>query len=141
VKQWEPHLRSRVVIATTLAVLTIMLLVVEPHLNGSSRSTPSAENTRLVDQVVDSLIIQYGVKRDKIKKWQVRLPDGRRIRTERRVLVPLDFVSVEFNRDLNRAVAQYGAKVSGTERTKESVVVFHIVQEGITTHTIALVEE
>jgi hypothetical protein len=137
----DAGLRRRVMIVAALAATAVVLLVLDRPIIGSSDPQQSLADLRPLDGIVDSLLVQYGVHKEKVRKWQVRTPDGRLVRTERRVLVPASFMSVEFNRDLNRAVTPRHARVAATERTKESVVILHIVQQGATVLTVSLVED
>jgi hypothetical protein len=94
-----------------------------------------------LDNAIDSLLSAYGVQPQRVKKWVVRTPDGTPVRTERRVLLPPKVKSLDFNRDLSTVAAGYDAVVAGTERTKEMLVVLHVVTDGYTVQTISLVPE
>jgi hypothetical protein len=83
-----------------------------------------------VHSVVDSLLASHQIRKEWVKTWQVRTPDKRFIRTERRVLVPPEFVSLDFNRDLNRSLSEYGVRTVATERTKGITVTMHIMRRG-----------
>lgn len=134
-------LRRRVMLAATLAGCAVVLLVLDQSDRRSSDPQVFRSSLHSLDGIVDSLLMHYGIPKEKVRKWQVLTPDGKLIRTDRRVLVPASFVTTEFNRDLNRAVSPWNARVAATERTKESVVVMHIVRDGATVLTASLVHE
>jgi hypothetical protein len=134
-------LRRRIMVAAALAGCAVVLLVLDQPDGGSSDAQAFRASLHSLDGVVDSLLVHYGIPKEKVRKWQVLTPDGKLIRTDRRVLVPAGFVTTEFNRDLNRAVSPWNARVAATERTKESVVVLHIVRDGATVLTASLVQE
>jgi len=134
-------LQRRVMIAAALAGCAVVLLVLDQPTGRSFDAQQFRADLQTFDGVVDSLLALYGVQKQKVRKWQVLTPDRRLIRTERRVLVPPGFLTMEFNRDLNRAVSPLDARVAATERTKESVVILHVVNQGATVLTTSLVQE
>jgi len=119
---------SRGILAAALAVLALVLFL----LHQPARETPDERtqgvrrDLRSVNAVVDTLLLLHGIGKDQVRSWQVKTPDRKFIRTERRVLVPPDFISVKFNHALNRALEGTGARVVATERTKENTVTIHI---------------
>jgi hypothetical protein len=132
-------LRMRLILAVGLLLAALALFLLDESLSGSS-SKPVPPDPSL-SAIIEQLLKEYGVGGNQVRTWHVKTPNGSIIRTERRVLVPRGFPAVEFNRDLNKAMLSHGARVAGTERTKESVVVLHVVQHGQTVQTISLVEE
>ncbi len=79
-----------------------------------------------VNAIVDTVLARHGITPDRVRTWQVRTPGRAFLRIERRVLVPPEFVSVQFNHDLNEALDGTGARVIATERTRENTVTTHI---------------
>jgi len=133
---WDQNIRSRVIVVAGLSLATALLLVDKTDFV----SPKPLKTDPLLGAVVETLLRKHKVEREQVRTWQVKGPDGRYFRTERRVRTPNGFPSVEFNWELNKAVSPGGARVAGTERTKERVVVLHIVKEGRTVETISLVE-
>ena len=138
----------RVVLAWLLASCAVVLILLNiasdkiSQKRGQGRSTSATavlEKDELVDGInnaVDSLFTQYEIDRRAVKSWYVQTPDKRNIRLERRVVVPPDFVSMNFNLDLNRMVSSYGARAMATERTKESTVMVHIIRDNMIVQSI-----
>ncbi len=138
----DPGLRGRAVVAGVLGLIAFVLLM--NTFESDSVGDKDVANRSLlesIDSVVDSLLQEKGVDRSRERKWQVRTPGGDVIRIERRIKVPAALISLEFNRDLSVAVEPWGAHVAGTERTKESTVVLHVVADEMTVHTITLERE
>ena len=127
-------MRLRVVLVGGLAACAAVLFLVDRLApNAGNNPSPVASPDSLekkVHSVVDSLLASHQIRKEWVKTWQVRTPDKRFIRTERRVLVPPEFVSLDFNLDLNRSLSEYGVRTAATERTKESTVTMHIMIRG-----------
>ena len=135
----DSGVRVRTAVAGILGLLALMLTFNSFQENpASTTETVSRSLLESIDSVVDSLLHEKGVDRSKEKKWKVRTPGGAVIRIERRIKVPPELISLEFNRDLSVAVEPWGAHVAGTERTKESTVVLHVVADAMTVHTLTL---
>jgi len=137
-------LRNRLVVAAILAVCAVVLFLIEvmlPHPEEVSTRLAEVRPTLAgVNETVDTLLARYGIEKGWIKTWQVQTPNKRFLRVERRVFVPGDFISVNFNHDLSRTLAAYGATtVVGTERTKENTVTLHIKKDNTIIQSISLV--
>lgn len=135
----DPTLRRRAGVAAVLGILAIAFVIItsqtdSPH-NGTSVSRPLIG---AVDSLVDTFLRDQGIDRKKERKWSVRNPQGRVIRMERRIQVPRELITLELNRALSEAVAAIGGHVAGSERTKESTVVLHVVVDEMTLHTLTL---
>lgn len=128
-------------IAAALAVLGVVLLASDDFAPALTNRQPAAADLQAIDIAIDSLLSRYGITARQVRKWQVRTGDGMTARTERRALVPPELATVEMNRDLSRAVSAFNGHVVGTERTKESVVVLHVVVRGTTVQSVSLVTD
>lgn len=127
------------VAAALLGVLAVLLSGdMSAERSEDLHSRASGPALELIDSTVDSLLAAYRVDRSREKKWTIRTKDGEPVRIERRVFVPSDLVSLKFNRDLGISVEGFGGRVIGTERTRESVVVLHVIVDSRTVHTISL---
>ena len=100
---------------------------------------PGPGGAPAVHDVIDSLFARYRIDRGSIKTWRVQTPDRKFARVEQRVPVPPDFISVKFNHDLNQRLAEHGARVIATERTKENLVTMHILQDNVIVRSISFV--
>jgi hypothetical protein len=138
----DSSVRRRIGVALILGILAVVLVLItssdEPPHTGTLSGGPLVAS---VDSLVDGFLREQGIDRKKERKWSVRNRDGDVIRMERRVLVPPDLITLELNRALDHAVEPLGGHVAGTERTKESIVVLHVVVGGMTVHTLTLEHE
>ena len=135
----DPDLRRRAGVAAGLGLLAIALVIITSRTDspqtGASINRPLVSS---VDSLVDAFLRKQGIDRKKERKWTVRSPDGAVIRMERRIQVSRELISLELNRSLSEAVAPWGGHVAGSERTKESTVVLHVVIDGTIVHTMTL---
>lgn len=92
-----------------------------------------------VNAAVDTLLDRYRIDGRWVKSWSVFTPGRKFIREERRVYVPPRFISLDFNHDLGEALAAYDVRVVATERTRESTVSMHIINDGMIIESIAFV--
>lgn len=127
---------SRLSIAGGLALAGFLLITIDPT-NGVGPVIDEAS----LDRSIDSLLLAYGVPPKAVNKRVVRTLSGAPLRTERRVLIPPGFSNLDFNRDLSRIAGRYFGIVSGTERTREMIVVLHVVLREKTVQSISLVTE
>ena len=138
----DPGVRRLLGVAAALGVLAVLLVITE-FVTDSSRSGAVVNRSAIasVDSLVDHFLRDQGIDRKKERKWSVRGMDGTVIRIERRIQAPREKISLELNRSLNEAASNLGGHVAGTERTKESTVILHIVVGGMTVHTLTLEPE
>jgi hypothetical protein len=92
-----------------------------------------------INTVVDTLLNRYQIESNWVKSWSVFTPDKKFVREERRVYVPQRFIALDFNHDLSRALEHLGVRVVATERTRESSVSMHIVNDGMIIESIGFV--
>jgi len=137
-------LRVRVIVAGLLVVSAVVLFVA----NRVSEKTAARQAMAVareegmsggIDRVIDMVLRRHGVLPGQVKSWQMHPANRRFTRTERRVTVPPDFIGLDFNLDLSRELERYDARVVGTERTKESSVIIHIVVNGKTIESISFI--
>ena len=133
----------RLRVLAILAAVSALLLVLRLLLPGSTASIGGGMDgpafRRKLVAVVDSLIGAYGIDRRGVKTRTVTLPGGAAVRTEQRISVDPDFVSLRFNHDLSRSLRWTGARVVGIERVRERLTTLHVVREGTTLWTLRLV--
>jgi hypothetical protein len=147
-----PEAIQRRLIVAGLLVLGALILIPATRLadqsekqekrgGGGSRHLGLASQSarREIDAVIDTLLTKYRIEKEWVKSWQVQTPGKGFVRSERRVLVPPEFVSLSFNLDLNKMLSDYGARAIASERTKESIVTMHVVKEGTVLETLSFV--
>jgi hypothetical protein len=125
--------------ALTLACLSLTILY---FVRPSSPARPGGggiERSAEIGRAVDSTLTQHGIGPSAVRTWQVRTADKRFTRSERRVEVGPDFLTLQFNHDLQRRLEPLGARVVATERARENIVTMYIVVEGQTVSSIQFV--
>ena len=144
-------IQRRLIVAGLLVIGALILIPatrladrsgkLEKARRGSSRQIVHASQSvqKEIDAVIDTLLARYRIEKEWVKSWQVQIPEKGFRRSERRVFVPPDFISLSFNLDLNRMLADCGARAIASERTKESIVTMHVVKEGTVLETLSFV--
>jgi hypothetical protein len=138
--------RTRIIIALALAGVAILLGIVSFRL--SSRAGSDAPAKRPVDKQlssegqitrgVEAVCAEYKVPANAMRSRQIKDGKGNVLRTEYRLRLPKDFSSAEFNQALNRKVEPWGARVVGTERTRDRTVTLHVIREDETIISVIL---
>lgn len=134
-KQLSPATQKRVIIFGALAVTALVLIAAilglgaDPVLPDERESTvqravPSAG----FEDDLAAVCAQFGIPEKAIRARKVSDRAGHLLRKEYRIAVPKDFSSFEFNNALNRRVEQAGARVMGTEQTRDRTVTLHVLQ-------------
>jgi hypothetical protein len=138
----ESPFRRQLLVACALVVLAGILFLLEGS-PGEYREPARVAEARpalaALNEAVDTLLARYRIDRGWVKTWRVQTPDRKFLRVERRVFVPPDFISLNFNHDLSRAVQDFGATAVATERTKENIVTIHIKKDRTIIQSISLV--
>ncbi len=135
-------LGRKAAVAAALGVISLLLFVGERFLGPRAEQSVAAvpgKDAAGIQEVVDTLLLRYGVDRAQVKTWRVTTPDKIPVRIEQKIPVQSDFLSLVFNHDLNGRLAPYGAHVIATERTKENTITMHIVRSGRTIRSMAFV--
>ena len=137
-------LRLRLIVAGFLSLGVVVLFAANRVADKSAarRSATAVNEARGLEGIaaaVDTVLRRYGIPPGSVKTWRVSTVDKRFSRVERRINVPPEFISLNFNLDLNRELDRYDARVIATERTKESAVTIHIVLDGKTIESITFI--
>lgn len=139
-KPTDSSLRRKLILAGVLAVLALVLFL----LNGSASSPDQRAivykgDINDITVIVDTVLAQYGIEGSSVKTRQVRGPDKKFLRVERRVEVPPEFISVNFNQELSERLSGVGLRLVATERTKENSVTMHIKKDDTILQSITFV--
>ena len=122
------------------AAATLLIIDRDPAGGPGTRGgAVPADVSRRTGEVVDSLFRRYGIERQTVRTWQVKVRGSDFSRIEQRITVQPEFVALNFNRDLSKEVAVFGAHVVATERTAENVVTLHVVAGGTTYRSLEFV--
>jgi hypothetical protein len=140
----EPFLRKRLVLAGVLAACALVLTAAGA--GGGPSVLPETEpGIRQAETgiaaAIDSLLAQEGISGAEVKTWRATAAGKPTGRIEQRVTVGRSFLSISFNHALGLRVAPFGARVVGSEKTREQVVTMHIVRGRATIRSIAFVTD
>jgi hypothetical protein len=94
--------------------------------NTSNELKSFKDRAFIIDAEVDSILTRAQIKPDARKKKIINTTDPEIKRVERRINVPEDFSTIEFNQALNMMAQKYGGRAIGSENTKEKSVAIHI---------------
>lgn len=136
--------RVRVIIIASLALCAASLLGIERFDLSRPRPLSPAqerETDAMLAAAVDTALARYGVDRSGVKTWRAMAAGRPTGRVESRAPVSPEFLSLQFNHDLNVMLEQLEARVIATERTRENSVTMHIVRGGTTVRSITLVTD
>ena len=139
-----PWLSARAWVAVVLLAVATALMVVLLVSGGNARTyggleTIPANVREHVGASLDTVLRHHGVEAGRIRTWNVRGPSGRVLRIEQRAAVPPSFESLACNLELSQRVAEVGARVVGTERSREQSVTLHIEGGGDVFRSITFV--
>ena len=133
--------RVRIILAVVLSLCAIALTGGEfltGHRNPRAGDAPMDRRRAEAEiaATVDTLVARYGIDPKRIHTWRATAGGQPTGRIEQRILVGSDFVSLKFNHELLNRLASFAARVVATERTKENIVIMHIVREGKTIRSL-----
>lgn len=139
----DPGVRVRVILASLLAasaVLLILLNTLQGRIEERRRTTDeSVQNILLsIDRTIGRELRSHGIDNSRVRARNIVTPDRSFMRVERTVVIPDDFVTVSFNRDLNEALGVLGARAVATERTRGDIVSIHVIREGTVIQSLIL---
>jgi hypothetical protein len=140
----EPFLRKRLVVAGILAACALLLTVAGAGAGSSALPETESAIRRAetgIAAALDSLLAQEGISSADVKTWRATADGKPTGRIEQRVTVGRSFLSISFNHALGLRVASFGARVVGSEKTREQVVTMHIVRGRATIRSIAFVTD
>jgi hypothetical protein len=141
--QRGPRGKKLTVASLTLAAIALAIADFLPAgvLSGGSGQHRSAFPSEEpgIRAAIDTTLSRFGIDRESVHTWRVQVPGMKSGRVESRVIVPPAFASLAFNHELNNHLAQYGAHVVATERSREQSVTMHIVKDGVTVRSMTFV--
>ena len=124
-----------------LIVLLAAAVVLAGLLAGGSHAQQPAPAPGEIARAVEQALAAQREGVSGGRTWTVRIPGTTLTRTEKRVSVPREFDSIEFNHTLSKHLAPLGAHVVATERSKEATVTMHIVAGGETVYSVSFVTD
>lgn len=140
----EPAVRKRLVAAGVLAVCALLLTAAGAGAGSPAAPGTDAENRRAetgIAAALDSLLAQEGVVAADVRTWRATAAGRPTGRIEQRVTVGRAFLSISFNHALGLRLSPFGARVVGTEKTREQIVTMHIIRDGATIRSISFVTD
>ncbi|HXG01094.1 MAG TPA: hypothetical protein VNL69_09910 [Bacteroidota bacterium] len=117
--------------AVAVALLSFVGMKVLDASSGVSQAPPD------VGAVVRRMFGQYRIDPQDVRTRKVKV--GAVTRLERRVTVPVEFNTLNFNRDLSRALAEIGTTVTASEKAYDNSVTMHIRKDGVIVESIIFV--
>ena len=144
-KRIAPAIRTRILILAALGLAALVLVGVILGL-GDNPAVPDERESAVrgaapstgFEEDLAAVCAQFGIPEKAIRARKVSNRAGHLLRKEYRIPVPRDFSSFEFNNALNRRVEQSGARVMGTEQTRERTVTLHILQGDKTVMSVVM---
>ena len=140
----ESGVRKRLIAAGILAAGALLLTAAGAGAGSPAVPETEGENRRAetgIAAALDSLLREESVAADVVKTWRATAAGRPTGRTEQRVTVGRGFLSISVNHALGLRLAPFGARVVGTEKTREQIVTLHIVRGGATIRSISFVTD
>jgi hypothetical protein len=134
----RPRIRLRIIVALACidAVLCgLWLATAPPAEEPATRQKVEAGIAR----TVDTTLARHGLTGTMRHRWTPQIAGRSAVRIAERVQVGRDFPSVMFNKELSDGLRPFGAHVVATERSRESIVTYHIVRGGVTLRSVVCV--
>jgi DNA-binding response OmpR family regulator len=97
-----------------------------------------AKTLAQIDREIDTVLTHFGIEPSWMKKQQVTVSNNVVIRTERRVMIPPDVLTVQVNATLNSMMRHYGGRAVATENLKENTVTIHLKLQDQIVQTVVL---
>jgi hypothetical protein len=91
-----------------------------------------------IDREVDSILAGFSIEKQWIKKRQIPIPSTKLLRTERKVLIPIDVLPVQMNLAFNAMAHRYDGRAVASENLKEQTITIHLELERYVLQTIIL---
>ena len=130
--------QSRAVLALGgLAVIFAGILSLGDNQRSLRGTPPGPATLATISAVVDTLLQEHGVDRSLIRTRRILSAEKKPIRIEQRIPVPREFPTLVVNYQLQELLEPAGARVFGTERTKDGIVTLHIMAGGVTVRSLA----
>lgn len=133
----NPGANPRLLLLGGLAAAALLLALLLFGGGGRVLSpVPSEATMQGIDRTVKELLAAYGVPEGSVRTRTVKAGQGGFRRVERRATVPWDFVTVQFNRDLNDRLGPFDGRSFATERTRENTVSVHVLAAHTVVQTV-----
>jgi hypothetical protein len=137
-------LRRRIAICIVLAVIAFLLFiankyvsVIEPHVK-EYQSAATNEKRSSIDAEVETILLDFGLKKHWLSKREVTLGKGQFTRIERRVSITHDTSPADIIRDVTEMVQKHGGTTAATEDIRSGITTIHIAVESDVIETIVL---
>ena len=97
------------------------------------------ESLPKIQSAVTNLFVSYQIDGKAVKTRKVPSGDGKFSRIEQRISVAPEFNILNFNHDLSKAVAEFGATVIASEKSEDKSVTMHIKSGGVILQSIVFI--
>jgi hypothetical protein len=131
---------KRGIVLVLLILLVFALLIAGREFERPPQAEEQSDSVRPnIEMAAEKLLTRYHVEVKASSPRKAR--NSTSYRTERRVSVPTEFNALNFNHDLNQAVAGFGATVIASENSQNKTVTMHIKKDGVIVHSVVFVPE
>lgn len=144
VSRLSREIRLRILVVAVLGACAVGLLAAlvftRPGFHDAAgEGRVSREVIADIDAAIDTVLAHHSIHKEWVRTWRSLVRGKQSARTQRRVLVPPEFMSLAFNHELNLLLSPLGANAVASERMKESTVDVHIIKDGLILETIMFV--
>ena len=91
-----------------------------------------------LDHQIDTLLQDFGIEKEWVKRTVVSDQVGNFTRIERRVAIPSDILPASMNKEINSLARKFDGRAVATENLKDNSVTIHIVLHEKIIHTVIL---
>ncbi|MBI5473132.1 MAG: hypothetical protein HY961_12385 [Ignavibacteriae bacterium] len=132
-------LRKRVVVGVACALLIVPIVIALDHLTTSDKVVVRIEPE--METIIENLLVHYNVDTKTMRTRKVTGADKESVRLERRVFVPPEFNTLNFNHDLSEKLLEMGLTVVATEKSADKSVTMHIKRDDVIVESVVFVQK
>lgn len=112
--------------AVALALAAAIFLTDQPM-----RSDEAVGDRQRIHAILQDLFKQYHIDAASVRTRKIGSASGRFTREETRVVVPLNFNTLNFNHDLSEKLRAFGLRAAASEKAEDKSVTIHIKQSNL----------
>lgn len=130
---------KKLLVVAACVVLAIAVVIAIGSRSSNNPTEVVASVAPNIDTALQQLLTRYQVDGKSTRSRKVPSGDRTFSRMERRVTMPPEFNTLDFNHDLNQAVQEFGATAIATEKSEDKSVTMHIKKDGVIVQSIVFV--
>ena len=136
--RFEKGIIFRLLLAAALGCAAVGLFLLERMRTDEDSRPDFAATLQTLDHQVDSVLAQFGIDQQWIRKRRITIPGQEAVRIERRIAIPAGFAPVLLNAALNSMARRHNGRAIATEDLKQSSVTVYIEMQKVIVQTIIL---